>query len=382
MKREENIDTSAWKEKALKGLRELSNCRYETFNAIHSPPYRSLNNGATGVAYTFWKAANILDDPEWLHYARLWIDHIVDSPDDERVVGLQESEGDSAEIEIEDSLYHGNRGVQFVKMLVSYAQADDYHLNRFLRRYEEPAAGELGVQDLLQGIPGRLMGFSIMYDEMGYDYIKEKGGLVAEELLGTADFSSRGTLWGNNHYMGMAHGRGGIYYSLLFWSKVSGCALPDRIHEEVRKLAEAGIRREHGVRWPISDNNSDRFMDSWCHGTPGQLHLLSLAYQLYDDPFFLETAREAGEFLIHGGDYSMGHICCGAAGVSYALLSLNRIDPGGPWLGHAARYADMAEKVKPIARFRLGLYTGLAGVVCLMLDMMNTEGARQPAFQG
>lgn len=35
-----------------------------------------------------------------------------------------------------------------------------------------------------------------------------------------------------------------------------------------------------------------------------------------------------------------------------------------------------------IAGYRLGLYTGLAGVVCLMLDMMEPEEARQPGFQG
>jgi lantibiotic modifying enzyme len=376
------MNSSTWKERALGGLEKLAGCRYENFAVIQSPPYRSLNNGATGVAYTFWKAACILDDPNWLHYARLWIDHVVASPEDDRVVGIPESEGGSAEVDIEDSLYHGNRGVQFVKALVSYAQADDYHLNKFLSQYEKPAARERDVQDLLQGTPGRLVGFAIMYDEMQYPYIKEQGESLARELLSTADLTSEETLWGNNPYKGMAHGRGGILYSLLFWSKVSGSGLPDRIRAEIRRHAESGLAQSHGMRWPISDGDDGQFMDSWCHGTPGLLHLWSLAYEVYGDSFFLGVARQAGEFLTHREAYDLGHICCGAAGASYAILSLNRIDPDGGWLDHAAMYAEMAEKARTIHRFRLGLYTGLAGVVCLMLDMIDPKQARQPAFQG
>lgn len=376
------MSASTWKERALDNLERLAACPYENFRMIHSTPYRSLNNGATGLAYAFWKASTTFDDPRWLHYARLWIDRTVESPPDERVVGHGEDGRDTVEIAVEDSLYHGERGVQFVKMLVSYAQADDYHLNRFLKMYERPSAGEKKTLDLLQGPPGRLVGFAVLYDEMGYEYLEENGRLVADELLGTVDLSSADRPWGGNRYLGMAHGRGGIYYSLLFWSKVSGYELPDRIREEVEKHAAFGLRREHGLRWPIVEDRDDLFLDSWCHGTPGQLQLWCLAHEVYGDPFFLETARRAGEFLVHREDYTFGHLCCGAAGAAYALLSLNRIDPGGPWLEHAARYADMAAAAKPVARFRLGLYTGAAGVACLMLDMIDPERARQPAFQG
>jgi hypothetical protein len=376
------MDRSIWKEKAQKGLERLAGCPFENFMTIHGPPYRSLNNGATGIAYTFWKAACILDDPHWLHHARYWIDHTIHLPQDEQVVGHAEDGGNAVEIEVEESLYHGDRGVQFVKMLVSYAQADDYHLNKYLKQLERPSSGESKMPDLLQNIPGRLVGFAILYDEMGYSYLEEAGELIARQLIGTADCSSSDPLWGDNHYLGMAHGRGGILYSLLFWAKIAGNTPPDRIYEAVRAHAAAGERQEHGLRWPIDERRGGRYLDSWCHGTPGQLQLFSLAYELCDDPLFLETAREAGMFLIHREDYRLGHLCCGAAGAAYALLSLNRIDPDGPWLEHAGRYALMAETAKPVARFRLGLYTGMAGVVCLMLDMIEPPRARQPAFQG
>lgn len=376
------MDKLIWKEKALDYLKVLSECSIENFLALHSAPYRSLNIGATGIAYAFWKAACVLDDANWLNYARFWIDHVLAMPEDNRVVGLSEEEGGVVEIEIEDSLYHGNRGVYLVRALIAYSQADDYHLNKFLTKLEEPATRKMENEDLLQGTPGRLMAFAITYDEMGYDYIKEGGRVVAEELLNTADFDSREPLWGNNHFLGIAHGRSGILYSLLFWHKVSGYKLPDRIPEEVKRIAEFGIKKEHGFRWPMRDDNNKRFLDSWCHGNPGLIDMWSLAYELYGDPFFLETARKAGEFLIHHKEYQLGHICCGAGGVSYSMLSLNRVDPGGPWLEQAIRYAEMAERARLIPRFRLGLYTGLAGIACLMLDMIQVDEARQPVFQG
>jgi hypothetical protein len=123
-------------------------------------------------------------------------------------------------------------------------------------------------------------------------------------------------------------------------------------------------------------------MNSWCNGAPGLILLWSLAFSLYEDPLFIETARATGEYCIHQPDHKVGYLCCGAAGVSYALLSLNRIDPGGPWLSNAAHYSDLAIKGLMDKHCRLSLYRGLAGVVCLMLDMENPEEAMQPAVEG
>ena len=79
--------------KAEEKLRELAQYSYKNMCLIHSPPYRSLYAGGAGIAYTFWRAACLLDEPEWLHHARFWIDHVVAAPEDDpniKPVSLEE----------------------------------------------------------------------------------------------------------------------------------------------------------------------------------------------------------------------------------------------------------------------------------------------------
>lgn len=372
---------SKWKERALDRLGTLAECSFKSFKLIHRPPYRSFNSGATGIAYTFWKAACILDDPEWLHHARFWIDHVDATPEDDSIVEMPEQEGSTAEIQVEDSFYHGNRGVRFVQALIAYAQNDSRCFNNAVDKFVKPEKKRLEVQEMLQGIAGRLVGCAVLLNETGIEFFEEHGNALAGDLIGSARISGDGIPWGNNHRLGLAHGRAGNYYALLVWSKVSGRKLPDWVLDELVKYADSGTKQEHGISWPIDERYPDRYMNSWCNGAPGLLHLWSLAYRVYGEPVFLETARKTGEFCVHLEDYAFGHICCGAAGVSYGLLSLNSIDPDGPWLDHTTRYAEIAFGGKLITQYRLSLYTGSAGIACLMLDMERPESAEQPGMR-
>ncbi len=378
----QNQTEQSWRKKAEKGLNILARCRFEDFHKFQNPPWRSLNSGATGIAYTFWKAACQWDDPWWLGNARLWIDKIADSPRDDSSIKLPEMKDGPIHIEIEDSLYHGNRGVHLVQALVACSQTDLPVYRRSRDELTSPPRRYLEIQDLLQGLPGLLMGYSLLYHHTGDKCIMERGKHLYRKLLDTAGRAPGETPWGNNHFMGIAHGRGGIYYALLFWARLTGTPIPSWIKEQVIRHARAGVEEEHGIRWPIHDRGNQHFMDSWCHGAPGLLHLWALAYRLFRDDFFLETARRTGDYLICRKDYRLGHICCGAAGASYALLTLHGADPEGPWLEYARRFALMAERGGLIHNYSLSLYSGLAGIVCLMLDMANPEEAAQPVFQG
>ena len=106
------------------------------------------------------------------------------------------------------------------------------------------------------------------------------------------------------------------------------------------------------------------------------------AYDLYDDPLFLETARATGEYIAHEHDHVVGHLCCGAAGAGYAFLSLRRVDPAGDWLYHAHHYFSLAARGLLDKNCRLGLYRGSAGIACLALDLLNPVDARHPAVEG
>lgn len=376
------MSSSKWLLRAQRSLEKLSRTDVESFNMIHRPPYRSMNSGATGVAYAFRKAACVLGDPRWLNTARFWIEHIVSMPDDDPRYELPEEEGTAAEVDIENSFYHGNRGVDFVRMLIVSSQSDAQAFQRAFNAWAKAETRVHRVEDVLQGRPGRLIGDAIVYRETGDEYILRHGNDVADALLSGAFEYDTERPWGNNHLLGMAHGRGGIQYALLFWARTTGYALPDWLLSETERFARSGIERERGVSWPIDERNPERYMDSWCNGAPGLLHLWALAFELTGEPIFLATARRCGEYCVSRREYTLGHVCCGSAGVSYGLLSLHRVDPSGPWLEHAERFAEMTDHARFISIYPLGLYTGLAGYVCLMLDMGDPPRAEQPAFQG
>ncbi len=368
--------------KAMKGIEELAQYSFKNMCLVHAPPYRSLYAGGAGIAYTFWKAACILDEAKWLDYARFWIDHVIAAPEDERIIKLPEKPMETVEIQVKDSLLFGNRGIDFVRALIAYAQDDRPILEKALENYTAPESKRLTQQEFLQGIAGRLVGCALLYRETGEASLKKYGDSIAKDLTATAEVSNGVVPWPNNHKLGFAHGRAGNYYALLLWSKETGYPLPEWVLTGLKQYAKSGRKHKYGISWPIDERDERGYMDSWCNGAPGLILLWTLAYNLYKDPLFLETARATGEYCIHKTNYHLGHLCCGAAGVSYALLSLNRIDPSGPWLEYAFHYADFAEHGSIIKLWRLGLYSGLAGIICLMLDLQNPKEAEQPVVEG
>jgi len=369
-----------WTRRAMEWIARLEASEFGNFKVLHRPPYRSFNSGASGVAYALWKAACLLEEPKWLNYARLWIENTAAMPPDAATYEMPEEKGTVAEIDVDNSFFHGNRGVAFVRMLVAWAQNDEHTLNVALNEWAKPETKVLKVQDALQGRPGRLIGNAILYNETRDEFLLEHGNEIADALLECSRVQDTDVPWGNNHTLGMAHGRGGIYYSLLLWSKTTGYKLPEWVREHTLRFAESGIEQKHGISWPIDERAPDRYMDSWCNGAPGLIHLWATAYVLFGDDVFLETARKAGEYCAAKEDYTLGHLCCGAAGAAYGMLALHKIDPGGPWLEHAARFADTAASAKLISPYPLGLYTGVSGIACLMLDMESPEAACQPGF--
>ncbi len=370
-----------WIRRGVGILDRLAGTSFENFKRIQPPPHRSLNVGATGMAYTFWKAACFLNQPRWLHLARQWIDKVIDTPEDEATVEAPEDEN-NLKLQVKDSFYHGNRGVYFVQALVGYAQNDSRSMNRAVREYSQPEYRRLRLQELVQGMAGRLVGYALLYRETGYPQLVDMGNRVAGELLDTACAGENSLPWENNHHLGLAHGRAGNYFALLLWSLITGYQPPPWMLYNLRKYAESGVERKGGISWPVDERAPRYYMDSWCNGAPGLLHLWTSAYRVYGDPIFLNTARKTGDYCTGLSDFEYSHVCCGTAGVSYGLLALSQADPEGEWLAEAVRFARMAYRGKPVPRYRLSLYSGIAGLACLMLDMADPGAASQPAVWG
>jgi len=377
------MKNSKWKSAALSGLRELAEYSYDKLLLIHSPPHRSISYGGAGIAYAFWKAACVLDSPEWLNQARFLIDHVAAAPEDGRLAKLPLHEAGEFDVQVEDSLFYGNRGLQFAQILIGHAEDNPNLYEKALKLFISPESKRMKQQELLQGIAGRLIGCALLYRQTALTDLKSYGDALAADLMETANISDHNIPWADNHRLGMAHGRAGNYYALLRWSAESGYKLPEWVYNGLHDYAVSAIPQKHGISWPIDEREESRYMNSWCNGAPGLILLWELAYRTSNnDPLFLDTALAAGEYCVHLGAYSYGHLCCGAAGVSYAMLCLNRINPEGPWLEHAYRFAEQARQGLMIKHWRMSLYHGLAGVICLMLDLDNVQEAQQPIMEG
>ncbi len=360
---------------------KLGQYTFESMKMIHLPPHRSIYFGGSGVAYAFMKAACALDEPEWLHQARFWIDHVDAAPQDSSVMDIPSHPEEDVRLSIDNSLLFGNPGVFMVKAMVGKTLDNpemlDQAVEEFIRCGNKPRED----QEIMQGISGRLVGCAALLEQTGREDIKDYGNRLYRELLNTADGPGAVKPWRRASHLGMAHGRGGNLYALLRWSGQNGNDLPEWVFRDLENLLGMALSNDSGITWPVLAGEDDRTMDTWCNGAPGLIHLWCLAYQIYGHRPFLDAARGAGDYINGLPGYFIGHICCGAAGASYGLIRLNRTDPDEKWVEHINRRAAEAAGGSIDTNCRIGLYRGEAGIACLMLDMHYPRFARQPIME-
>ena len=76
-----------------------------------------------------------------------------------------------------------------------------------------------------------------------------------------------------------------------------------------------------------------------------------------------------------------GHICCGLAGQSYALLNFYKHTGAAEWLPRAHDLAERAAtRVSSCERFT-SLYQGAVGAAVLAADLARPEAACMPLFE-
>jgi len=371
-----------WRAQAQVRLEELDTCSYPALCHLHGTPHRSLYTGGAGIAYVFWRAACRLQEPHWLHQARSWIDRVEASPEDERRMSTPDDPGQAIDIRVKDSFFLGNRGVVFAAALIANAEDNAEMLRQTRKAFCAPPAEPDDVEELFRGTAGQLVGSVLLLKETGEEPLRKHALTLARDLLATARPGAGGRPWPGNHRLGLAHGRAGNYYALLLCARETDLSLPDWIHAALCDFAASGRPQNRGVRWPVDERREGRFVDTWCNGAPGLIMLWSLAYEVYHDPLFLATARATGEYCVQRRAPRVGTLCCGAAGTCYAFLSLHRIDPGGPWLERAIEHAHLALQTPCDRYYRLSLYRGTAGLVCLLMDMEDPAEAAMPLLEG
>lgn len=130
--------------------------------------------------------------------------------------------------------------------------------------------------------------------------------------------------------------------------------------------------------------NAEKRLVHWCHGAPGAIFFLLKAYGIFKDEKYLNASKRAADLVWQSGLLRKGPgLCHGVTGNGYIFLMLFKITKDERYLYRAEKFARFLtdssfkrEAKKPDHPF--SLYEGLAGTVCFLIDLINSDNANFP----
>ncbi|TGZ49502.1 lanC-like protein 2 isoform X1 [Temnothorax longispinosus] len=189
--------------------------------------------------------------------------------------------------------------------------------------------------------------------------------------------------WHNKEYIGAAHGLAGILYLLLQARQyLTQVQIDNYIKPSLYYLQKLQFSSGN---FPSSMGNSSDKLVQWCHGAPGMSALFCLAYKVFEDGTFLETAIQCGEVIWERGLLKKGYsICHGVAGNGYAFMHLFQQTKDIKYLYRACKFAEWCfhygshQTRLPDRPF--SLFEGLAGVIYFLLDIQQPHLTKFPTY--
>jgi eukaryotic-like serine/threonine-protein kinase len=353
------------------------------------PPKCSVNYGASGIAYLFYRAACLRDDPSLLATADVWSSWSRENSTHPGAfyssdVGINEDTVGKV------SLYHSRTGVHCIQALISQAMGDMYSLDKSVQAFVASCTDMSDAMDLTIGNAGLLLGAATLLEALpdhassSHAALRKLGDGIRKQLLaGLADEAigaSKSVPW-----LGIAHGWAGILYTLLRWRVATNQDIP-KLEERLHELADLGTWKGSTVAWPLRMGRSAYDQSprtGWCHGSAGYVHLWTLANRSFATHRFLQLAEGAAHHIWHSLDGTSvnGSLCCGYAGQGYAFTSLYRISRDPVWLRRARVVSHRAALAAPRTERRASLYKGDVGIALLLEELSQPELSATPVFE-
>lgn len=351
-------------------------------------PLCSVNNGAAGVAYAFYRLAMLRDDAALLADADAWAERSLAwtshpeafAPRDRSLTW--ESIG-------RVSIYHTASGIHCARTLVSLAASDEHGAMRAADQYAEAVRFRGGKIDITLGQAAALLGCALQVqasrDEL--PALVRAGNRIDKIITRALERSGAVSESTTLTTVAIAHGWAGLLYASMQWALARGLTPAPIVRQRLDEVAALGRYTRRGAHWPwtngrAGDPAAPYFTPGWCNGTAGFAFLWALAYRAYGEPTFAELAESAAWDVWDASGDQMFDLCCGLAGRGYALLALYRQTGDAKWVDRARvlveRAASATTATAPDAH---RLYKGALGVALLAAELERPELARMPMFE-
>lgn len=327
-------------------LDEVGSLRYRDISSIQPAPYASLARGAGGIVYLLWRHGE-------RRKARRWLTAL--SADRRR------SAYKYGEMDFPRSSYmYGRAGVHWLAALLD--------TDRAVPAYTREGSAVVD-KSFMAGAAGYLTGARILLERKPDRSLHRRTAALAKTMLAQVHAALP---WHRLEASGFAVRLPGLLHALLAWHEFAGEEVPDWLVTAMRALAEA---------WSL-DAVPTGFTATWCNGAVGMTLLWTKAFAVTNDEQFLAAARGMARLAI-SVDEQRSILCCGLAGIAYALLELSRHDPtNNAWREQAF---DLGARAVAIAcrepmEWPNGLYMGHPGIVCLAADLLADQPRGFPAI--
>jgi serine/threonine-protein kinase len=335
---------------------------YRDLCARQSSPWASITFGAAGIAAALSAkrrsaASDLVRASFWLNAAR-------------RGAGRREAFqlSDETVDPGTDSLSFGPDGIDLLRLLVARARRQRMS-EPLLRRFLTRCRGQRGGQtEFHLGAAGYLTGLVVLHQAVRDPRVLDLADELGRDLLGRAG-GRHG--WARAKRLAFAHGRAGTFHALLGWSLEYDRPLPPAFFDDLVRLAEDVEKGPILPAGRFSDAPRGTMERSWCNGAAGLVLLWARAYEHTRSPPFLDRASRTARSLSTHAAGASGNLCCGLGGRAYALLAMDRIEPGQGWYERALAMGSRAlsAMLGGAGEWPNGLYTGFPGLVCLAADL-------------
>ncbi len=348
-------------------------------------PLASITYGAAGIAYSIYRISQIRESAKLLALADIWTQRAYALSSHEQAfydTGL----GITREMVGDVSLFHSNSGVHCVRSLVSIALGDFDTATRAIQDFIAHSQYPCTNLDLTLGTGSILLGLAELIESLpaasliDLEPIRKRGNEVLSHLIQI--LRSEGIATSTKiSSLGVAHGWGGFIFAALRWTKAVGLEPEPVIREKLHELSSLAEPHGGGLQWPVHNaTKSSTFMHGWCNGTAGHVLLFALAYDVFRDHDLLEIVERGAE-SVWTSELQLGTLCCGLAGMGYALIAAYRATGSEVWLERAQSLVCRAATDSSPSFFRDSLYKGAVGVAMLAEDLKQPATAAMPLFE-